>query len=184
MRWRISWSENGELLGACQLLILTNPKCLNHIWTFMIKPSCDHVNEQTWHLVPEILFNARWKRRPLKGQCIQEAKLSKQGPKCWEEKEDLIILWSLFFISSHYLSNFLEHWVTFYQVCNTITWWFDNVVNKGDLRNQLLTLTLTSNFLVLENNFKFKIYIFFILWQCLTGWSCTDVFFCHTTGLF
>ena len=108
MRWRISWSENGELLGACQLLILTNPKCLNHIWTWMIKPSCDRVK---WtNLVPEILFNARWKRRSLKGQCIQEAKLSKQGPKCWEEKEELIVFWSLFFISSHYLSNFLEHW--------------------------------------------------------------------------
>lgn len=128
MRWRISWSENGELLGACQLLILTNPKCLNHIWTWMIKPSCDRVK---WtNLVPEILFNARWKRRSLKGQCIQEAKLSKQGPKCWEEKEELIVFWSLFFISSHYLSNFLEHWVTFYQVCNTITWWFDNNYSK------------------------------------------------------
>ena len=110
-----------------------------------------------------ILFNAWWKRRSLKGQCIQEVKLSKQGPKCWEEKEEFIIFWSLFFISSHYLSNFLEHRVTFYQVCNTITWWFDNIVNKGDLRNQLLTLTLTSNFLVLDNNFRFKIYIFYFV---------------------
>ena len=125
------------------------------------------MNDQTimrlcwWtNLVPEILFIARWKRRSLKGQCIQEAKLSNQGPKCWGEKEELMIFWSLFFISSHYLSNFLEHWVTFYQVCNTITWWFDNIVNKGDLRKQLLTLTLTSNFLVLDNNFKFKIYMF------------------------
>ena len=58
-------------------------------------------------------------------------------------------------------SSFLEHWVTFYQVCNTITWWFDSIVKKGDLRNQLLTLTLTSNFLVLDNNFKFKISLFF-----------------------
>ena len=50
MRWRISWSENGELLGACQLLVVSNIKCLNHIWTWMIKPSCDCVNEQTWFL--------------------------------------------------------------------------------------------------------------------------------------
>ena len=129
------------------------------------------------------MFNARWKRRSPEGQCIQEAKLSKQGPKCWEEKESYLYFGDCYSSAVITFSNFLEHWVTFYLVCNTIAWWFDNIVNKGDLRNELLTLTLTSNFLVLDNNFKFKIF-FFILWQCLIGWSCTDVFFCHKTGLF
>ena len=123
MRWRISWSENGELLGACQLLILSNPKCLNHIWTWMIKPSCNHVNEQTWLLKTKVTGRAMY-----------------SGGKAFQARPEVLrkkkrINYNYYFghcYSSAVItfSSFLEHWVTFYQVCNTITWWFDNNYSK------------------------------------------------------
>ena len=119
----------------------------------MIKPSCDPVNEQTWLLKYCSMLGEN------EGHWKGNAFRKRSSPsKAWSaEKKYFGHCYSSAVIT---FSNFLEHWVTFYQVCNTITWWFDNIVNKGHLRNQLLTLTLTSNFLVLDNSFKFKIYFF------------------------
>lgn len=147
----------------------------------MIKPSCDHVNEQTWFLKYCSILGGNEGHQ--KGNAFRKRSFPSKARSAEKKKRVQLYFGHCYSSAVITFSSFLEHWVTFYQVCNTITWWFDSLVNKGDVRNQLLTLTLTSNFLVLDNNFKFQI-CFFILWQCLTGWSCTGVFFCHKTGLF